>query len=218
MSWTIEPPGDTEAQELGDAISKAHDKKILLFGTTYNENTYPINKHRDITCIGGANIHGDQIPESRMGNPKFTFPSSDLGREFQQDASAVGSSISTALAAGLAALIIYCAEYTGLYESREALRRGVTHMFQAMGSGNTEPVYVDPKLFYDPNDPNNRHAEADGFELIRGAIENLKKKAQLFVALWFHCTLPCWIYMLVIGSILIPACTGNDIKQTPEKV
>ena len=209
-------PLETEAQELGDAISKAHDKKILLFGTTYNENTYPINKHRDITCIGGANIHGDQIQESRMGNPKFTFPSSDLGREFQQDASAVGSSISTACGAGRSDNLL-CRIYWAMRVSWGAEEGGDTDV-PGDGVGNTEPVYVDPKLFFDPNDPNNRHAEAEGFELIRGAIENLKKKAQLFVALSFHCTLPCWIYMPVIGSILIPACTGNDIKQTPEKV
>ena len=182
MSWTIEPPRDTEAHELGYAISQAHDNDILLFGTTYNENTYPADAYRCITCIGGANSYGDQIPESRKGNARFTFPSSDLGLEFQEDADVVGSSISTALAAGLAALIIYCAEYTGLCESRGALRMEVTRMFQAMGAGNTDPVFVDPKLFFDLNDPNNRHAEAEGFALIRGAIENLKKKAQLLMA------------------------------------
>ena len=181
MSWTIESPRDAEDEELRRAIYEAHCKEILLFGTTYNENTYPANNPY-ITCIGGANIYGDQIPKSRKGNTSFTFPSSDLGLEFQEDADVEGSSISTALAAGLAALIIYCAEYTGLCESRGALRMEVTRMFQAMTAGYTDPVFVDPKLFFDLNDPNNRHAEAEGFELIRRAIENLKKKAKLLMA------------------------------------
>ena len=181
MSWTIEPPGDTEVKELTDAISKARDKKILLFGTTYNDSTYPVDAYRDITCIGGANIYGDQIPESRKGKPKFIFPSSDLGRDFRQHGNAAGSSISTALAAGLAALIIYCAEYTGAGEHRQALRDGVTHMFKAMG-GETEPVYVDPKSFIDPNGSEIRHAEAYGDQLIHDAIEKLKKKAKVLVA------------------------------------
>lgn len=188
MSWTIAAPEGRDrdgkiCEQFRQAIRAAYLKDILLFGTTSKGHVYPANSHSEIICIGGADIHGSMIPESVESNPRFTFPSSDLGSAFQEDGQLpiAGSSISTALAAGLAALILYCAEYTDPEEARPALREGMVKAFNAMTAKPSQ--YVETRKFFDLQNFNNVYeGTPEGKGLIREAIAELIKVAKLLVA------------------------------------
>ncbi|KAF7880798.1 uncharacterized protein EAF02_006689 [Botrytis sinoallii] len=120
MSWTIPRSDDNRAREaLEAAISEARQKKILIFcsasdGGPIEDTTFPWAAAKsNIFRIGAATDKGMANPD--VGNHKslgFTFPGTDVERkdvdekiEYQ-----TGSSVATALATGLAALVLYCAQ------------------------------------------------------------------------------------------------------------
>lgn len=126
MSWTIEPPKTDEVRlELESAIQDAAKKNILMFcsasdqGPTQSE-TYPSKATPNILKIGAATENGHPDPRVNINNVNFILPGSV--RVESQDtpstgaASALstqevcGSSVAAALAAGLGALILYCAQ------------------------------------------------------------------------------------------------------------
>jgi len=127
MSWTIH---DSQAankpylKDLKTAIDHAKQQGILLFGSASDQglntsaSAYPGAWRHDVICIGAAKESG-QLDEQAAGDaPDFAFPG-ECGQhispcsEDQRKEHMAGSSVATALAAGLAAVILYCVELTG---------------------------------------------------------------------------------------------------------
>ncbi|KAL4967299.1 uncharacterized protein BDV14DRAFT_207526 [Aspergillus stella-maris] len=126
MSWTIRYPGPQhqsgpEFKELAAAVQEAQSKGILLFCSASDQGqdnapTYPAFKAGAIFKIGGADIDGN-LHTQVGGEDKvdFIFPgdtmsSDDIQGTLSQGQWFTGSSVATAFAAGLAALILYCAQ------------------------------------------------------------------------------------------------------------
>ncbi|KAF5650767.1 intracellular serine protease [Fusarium tjaetaba] len=120
MSWTIDPPkDDRERQDLENAVVEAANANILMFCSArdkgaHNAPTYPSKATTKIFTIGAANSSGASV--DYVGNASelsYTFPGDkvevDSGPNRRTPPEIVdGSSVATALAAGLAALILYC--------------------------------------------------------------------------------------------------------------
>lgn len=127
MSWTITPPTNETDEELEDlkelesAIMEASKANILMFCSASDEgakqdDTYPSKAlSGKIFKIGGADANGglyDRVGDITAVN--FILPGQLVASEELSDTALKvqywnGSSIATALAAGLAALILYCA-------------------------------------------------------------------------------------------------------------
>ncbi|GKZ36540.1 hypothetical protein AbraIFM66950_007660 [Aspergillus brasiliensis] len=124
MSWTIQETEDNQSSitALQDAIRAALDAKILLFGAASDKGAvteieYPCFFDRRIFRIGASTSDGRVYGPS--GNPQhlsFIFPGHKIsprspylekGLPIDSEEKS-GSSISTALAAGLAALVLHC--------------------------------------------------------------------------------------------------------------
>lgn len=125
MSWTIDPPEDeTEWRELDNAIAKAASENILMFCSASDRGarqtaTYPSKAAPNkIFTIGAASAWGAADPRvGSLNNIDLTFPGDKVGLPAAAapgDVSAIkeasGSSVATALGAGLAALILYCVQ------------------------------------------------------------------------------------------------------------
>lgn len=127
ISWTVKKPRDAEQDadlnKLGDAIKLALDKGILIFcaagdAGNFSDEEYPYEFDRNrIIRIGTATDDGR--PWGRSGDPHnldFIFPGYDVvSRNTRPDENFptgfrenTGSSVATALAAGLAALVLHC--------------------------------------------------------------------------------------------------------------
>ncbi|KAK3987707.1 intracellular serine protease [Cladorrhinum sp. PSN332] len=134
MSWTIEIPTDERVKaELDKAISDADKANILMFCSASdqgakNVDTYPSKGTRRIFTIGAAGASGETI--SFVGDLRkidFTFPgdrveildgnTASSGGGSAREVS--GSSAATALAAGFAALLLYCVQVRLLRVPRE---------------------------------------------------------------------------------------------------
>lgn len=120
MSWTIES-NSTEGQEikrLKDAISSAENKNILMFcsaddkGAISSDQCYP-NAWKKSLLIGAANETGsmcDWVP-AHQGSEMFIFPGLNIPFSPWIDAPdnfESGSSVATAIAAGLAGVLLFC--------------------------------------------------------------------------------------------------------------
>ncbi|KAL7937004.1 hypothetical protein V8C35DRAFT_213161 [Trichoderma chlorosporum] len=123
MSWTIDPPEDEEERRLLDAaIVEAANADILMFCSASDKGakqnaTYPSKATTKIFTIGAATASGAADPwVGNLGNINFTFPGTKVemdGPRNGTDTSSrevTGSSVATALAAGLAALVLYCVQ------------------------------------------------------------------------------------------------------------
>ncbi|KAK4205446.1 putative peptidase [Triangularia verruculosa] len=127
ISWTVKKPKDRERdadlKDLGDAMKRALDAGILIFcaagdAGNFSDEEYPYEFDRSrIIRIGAATDDGR--PWERSGDThslNFIFPgcsvvsrhsssNSPIPNHFQEN---TGSSVATALAAGLAALVLHC--------------------------------------------------------------------------------------------------------------
>lgn len=144
MSWTITPPaaeneGDAQdMQELNDALTDATKNNILMFCSASDEgakqaDTFPSKANCKIFKIGAADAHGG--PFDLLGDINsvdFILPGHLVAGEEFTDAEVAnlekaqvwsGSSIATALAAGLAALILYCAQIRVLRSPEKSIER-----------------------------------------------------------------------------------------------
>lgn len=139
MSWTIQSLIDrtqdqTAIADLEAAIREAATNKILMFCSASDEGvgenllSYPYKASSDIIKIGAADVNGklfDKVGDT--STVSFFLPGKEVEGEGLTDAVVskiqylTGSSVSTALAAGLAALILYCAQARYLL-AREDLR------------------------------------------------------------------------------------------------
>ncbi|KAL4793505.1 peptidase S8/S53 domain-containing protein [Aspergillus venezuelensis] len=126
MSWTIRYPGPQrqsgpEFKERAAAVQEAQSKYILLFCSARDQGqdnapTYPAFKAGAIFKIGGADIDGNLHTQVGVEDkvdfifPGDTMSSDDIKGTLSQGQWFTGSSVATAFAAGLAALILYCAQ------------------------------------------------------------------------------------------------------------
>lgn len=147
MSWTIivekHMPAKTqseqerlsEVEELRKALKRAIDNKILLFGAASDRGNN-ISSHEEVLpgrapgvfFIGAADNLG-RPNEHVEPDCNFLLPGGDGTKEYQ------GSSFSTALAAGLAALILHCAEVSGFCLKYPTAREDLgvhDHMYEVL--------------------------------------------------------------------------------------
>lgn len=142
MSWAIdEKASDYKTKRvnaLRDAIKLAADNNILLFcanpdkGLGHQNNTYPkqLDANR-VFCIGAATQDGNRWREIDPTDTScdYFLPGVELGIQVETNKSSSkknvdeppsswrtysGSSLSCALAAGLAAMILYCTQVSGV--------------------------------------------------------------------------------------------------------
>ncbi|KAK4083567.1 uncharacterized protein Triagg1_1229 [Trichoderma aggressivum f. europaeum] len=178
MSWAIEKGSTPPYKPLRDAIEKAVEKNIILFcanpdnGTGYIDNgTYPWSlDNAHIICVGAATQSGvrwNQI-DAKDGSCKYFFPGVELGiqvetkqrrnpdgppREWRTHS---GSSLSCALAAGLAAMILHCSLVTGVatFGSRkwEWLRshKGICSAFDRIQVDKMASGWLPVRRFFGP--------------------------------------------------------------------
>ncbi|KAF5565820.1 intracellular serine protease [Fusarium phyllophilum] len=142
MSWTIPKPeqGSKLRERLDAVLKRACDRKVIMFCSSSDQidNTehYPsaYDKKR-IFRIGAA--HDDGSPYGHSGNDNhFIFPGVNVntsgGRSLPQyladkrlaPKESTGSSIATALAAGLAAMITHCFKATALSSALARVQQG----------------------------------------------------------------------------------------------
>lgn len=137
MSWTIRQPTGPKLQEFDTAVHSAIDlKKILMFCAASDQgkstdSTYPHNSNAKIFRIGAAKATGS-IADMVGGEQElsFIFPGHKLVIDRRDDFddrgishfdAHSGSSVATALATGLAALVIECVRL-GVWYSETAGR------------------------------------------------------------------------------------------------
>lgn len=119
MSWTIEPTG-TGNQNLEVAIADAAQRGILMFCSASDRGakqnaTYPSKAAPGrIFTIGAASVWGNAVASvGSLDRITFTLPGEKVSVPGSERASLSfrgpsGSSVATALGAGLAALMLYC--------------------------------------------------------------------------------------------------------------
>ncbi|KAH8765996.1 hypothetical protein F5883DRAFT_460815 [Diaporthe sp. PMI_573] len=115
MSWTVPiPENPTAAKQLFEkAVRKAVDQNVLMFCSSPDEgdfkiSDYPSAVQRDkVFRIGAAHDYGKAANQVDK-EVDFIFPGVEVNTSAASASPATGSSIATALAAGLAATVIYC--------------------------------------------------------------------------------------------------------------
>jgi hypothetical protein len=138
----LPPENDAERLDLENAILDANNAGILMFCSASDKgpkqtNTYPSKATNKIFTIGAANSSGATM--AYVGNPAnvdYTFPGDKVkvdGGPMGTTASELkdGSSVATALAAGLAALILYCAQVRVLLAPAQDKEK-VQNQFQSL--------------------------------------------------------------------------------------
>lgn len=130
MSWTIERTVDNESHigNLEKAVQAAAKKPILMFcaasdGGAISDKSFPAESLRDLVFkIGAATEEGKAW--KWVGDEKnidFIFPGHDVVQERYPEALLqscnllTGSSVATAIAAGLAALVLDCVQLAALH-------------------------------------------------------------------------------------------------------
>jgi len=162
MSWAIdEKPQASQGQEdpggraLRTAIGKAIDANILLFcahpdkGPGENNTTYPKNLDiASIICIGAATSDGNPWGKIGDSSANFYLPGVELGipaetKDVQRKNlpperwhKSSGSSLSCALASGLAAMILHCARLVAVGYKEWQYLKSAKGMKEALGRIN----------------------------------------------------------------------------------
>lgn len=141
MSWTIEKTeaNKTEVEKLEKAIAKAAEDNILMFcaaadGGAQRDRTYPAAtaSTKNIFKIGAAEPAGTATKWLGETLVDFIFPGHEVVRERQDDPGVTkytpktGSSVATALASGLAALVLYCVQLAAVARQKKGASGGRT--------------------------------------------------------------------------------------------
>lgn len=137
MSWTIQEPENREDKKrFDDAIRRAVDSGILLFCSAgdkgaHKDSDYPVASNPTKTFrIGAALPNGnawDWVGD--INNLDFIIPGYrvfDRGDPLENVQAQTGSSIATALGAGLAALIICCVQLAAMHTQMSQTTDAVT--------------------------------------------------------------------------------------------
>lgn len=175
MSWTIKRTHQNDGilNDLDDAITAAHSAKIVMFCAAADEASFqelacPTGNGNTIT-IGAENDAGQEWPKVGKNAVDFFLPGVDVK---VKDQILSGSSIATALAAGLAALIRYCImiAYPGRKDLQVDTYAGMKETFQTLcGTGNKS---LEVWKFFDPNFANAK-ANPEKLKKIRGLVKKL---------------------------------------------
>ncbi|KAF4546015.1 uncharacterized protein LTHEOB_4667 [Lasiodiplodia theobromae] len=127
MSWTIEKTVDNEPdiKKLETALDEAAKKNILLFCSANDQGTDADESHPSANPgrfkIGAATAWGTAWRWTRASHVDFIFPGDKVIKErpgnvpVEKCSLVSGSSVATALAAGLAALVLYCVQFAALH-------------------------------------------------------------------------------------------------------
>jgi hypothetical protein len=167
ISWTIEgSKDDSSIQNLKGAIQKARTEHNIIIMCSFSdqgmsgpsENTFPTAWREECNVIGAATKVGDASPLVNKNEIDFLFPGENIVIEAEPSKSLSprkaqsGSSISTALAAGTASMLLFITQLVDpmLYEKL----KNPSTMRSALGrlcSGNKGPgnsgQYFDAKKF-----------------------------------------------------------------------
>ncbi|KAK6542308.1 hypothetical protein TWF694_006268 [Orbilia ellipsospora] len=118
MSWSFAAnPSDTDKKSVKAAIHRAASKNILLFASMPDKgpdaklNDYwPVGLD-EVIRIGSATLSGQRSLDNWSSESEFIFPGEDVALKTERADKEVnlvsGSSVSTALASGLAALVLF---------------------------------------------------------------------------------------------------------------
>ncbi|KAH7310654.1 hypothetical protein B0I35DRAFT_357913 [Stachybotrys elegans] len=158
MSWTIpEPPEGSEEKKLLDSVlERACSQKVLMFCSSSDQISatkhYPsAYKRQRFFLIGAAHDDGTAFGHAGKDND-FIFPgvnvntsggsslAINLADKTSSTKESTGSSIATALAAGLAALITYCFKASAVAIVTTRLQQGKDY---AAGTELVRPEHVD---------------------------------------------------------------------------
>lgn len=138
MSWTIEKRAENEAgiSELESAIQDAARAGILMFCAANDQGiardkSFPAGgREKNLFKIGAATEDGTVWKwVGELSDVDFIFPGHNVVKERYTEAplescnTLTGSSVATAIAAGLAALVLYCVQL-GALNSEEFNQRG----------------------------------------------------------------------------------------------
>jgi hypothetical protein len=118
MSWTIETPvaGNQDMENLKAAVREADEKQILMFcstsdqGSSTKDNCYP-GDFEGCIMIGGATDTGEELTWVDATKVKFLLPGTNapfVNNEGRVVSYESGSSVATAVASGLAGLLLFC--------------------------------------------------------------------------------------------------------------
>ncbi|KIW25944.1 uncharacterized protein PV07_09078 [Cladophialophora immunda] len=131
MSWSVRPPTDGALQKkFKEAVQRAVNRKTVLLcassdqGKTGNDQTYPHEADRaNIIRIGAATAMGSNAEYVDKHQIDFLFPGHEiLLKESTPDKELgdvhKGSSVATAIAAGLAALVLECVRVGHFWTSK----------------------------------------------------------------------------------------------------
>lgn len=123
LSWTLNTFGAVGRGELEAAIAEAKSRNILMFCSAndsgpLDDESYPYATVQDVAFrIGAADEWGIIDPNvATQGRIHFILPGTKVGMENASSAKRSneyrsGSPVATALAVGLAALILYCVQF-----------------------------------------------------------------------------------------------------------
>lgn len=186
MSWTIENPEDTDRKSLENAINEAVSRNIILFcasddqGNTRTRDTYPAICNKQIFQIGAATTWGDKGEAVRSESVDYIFPgdkglvTSLLGK-LPDEGLRTASSLATALASGLAALILHCAALRGEKDFK-ALRshKAMKKAFRAI-DGNNKYLHVE-NVFKDYLDKGEIEGPEGDEKVLHEVVEHLLRQ------------------------------------------
>ncbi|OGM40072.1 hypothetical protein ABOM_011269 [Aspergillus bombycis] len=171
MSWTIERDSNNsgDIDKLKKALKIASDKGILLFCSTpdkdqdnQSDTHFPIQCDHSIKKFRAGAATQDGSLWKKASNPAdFILPGGNIGiRKGDPDLRGSnvlkpGSSIATALAAGLAALIIYCVrlgrvtvrEFQRIQE-HEYMKEAFEHIGRSGGKSDGNYVRIGVESFF----------------------------------------------------------------------
>ncbi|KAH8745521.1 hypothetical protein BGZ57DRAFT_918456 [Hyaloscypha finlandica] len=146
MSWTIKRTDNDGADNLNREIETAGGtaQDIILFCAAENEGEYGSNntlpassKISTIKKIGSSNKEGKPSGKVKTDGFDFLFPSEGVLNEITHDLKEnkrQGSSVSTALASGLAAMILWCSVVAGREKKYFRSKGRVATIFKTLES------------------------------------------------------------------------------------
>jgi hypothetical protein len=141
MSWTIEktPENEADIKNLEVALDKAAEKDILPFCSANDEATDANESHPAANPkrfkIGAATAWGTAWHWTRASHVDFILPGDKVIKDrpgnvpLEKCSLVSGSSVATALAAGLAAMVLYCVQFSAYH--RHATNQNIK--FAALG-------------------------------------------------------------------------------------
>lgn len=186
MSWTLPKPGakTIERERLDVVLSRACQETVLMFCSSPDRKShngtqhYPSDFNRKKTSlIGAADDSGTLYNHSGTQND-FIFPGVNVsvsGDHNRNDTTSLtreltGSSIATALAAGLAAMMTYCFKASALTAVMPRIEQG-----KILAAGSTELIK--------PEDVN-AVAHHDGIEMVFKRIGMIESYSTPFIPVW----------------------------------